>query len=704
MAFDASSVVAEALPADEQRKILNPDDKWTDERAYSIVKSDWSYAESFRFNAHDWRYRNALELYLAWAGQRYWDGTRVPRSSLGIPVAFQQIEALLPKLVGVLCATDGYHFYGNQPDKSEEYELGVLAWRELILQQLDDTRFRMQVDRAMKSMGMLGNGVLEVGFEEYEDESIEFDKKIVTTRAAALMHPLVGPMVIPTEQREKFSRKVRTEKKQRPYIRYVSLMDFYVDPNCESPRLQDAGYVIKRVYMRAEEIKALRGQPNFKIPNDQYLHNMSLAKSTANQDVTKQSAELFRYNMWNPSQDYSSDPDQKRIAVMEYTRNNRKVWWLQGGQDTESIIYNQPNRYGEINYYSVPYAHVLDRWHALSVCDVTEGEQRLQQALINGRIDEVALALHPPMVKRRGVTIPAYQLKRRPGVVIEAENPKEDVVQQEISNVTQQAFVEVAASEQRTQKTTGITDLAAMGTPTAGGNSANRTAAGINTQAGATADRIRYLVETAEDYLIEPVVNAIIRFDRKFLDMQSASNWLKLDPRFKNLDPEKVMNMRVTAECRGSKKMAARQGFLQVFPMLAQTVLNPELLQQMAQINQKKLNPKTLVDMLMDAVNYAPKNPLFEDMTPEDVQRMNQPPAEAMLKMQQQQMQVQSDQQINQNNLKTKLIDTLIKELMGGHQKYSELDDKYIIGLLQAAASQQGKDDSGGAGSDSSKG
>src|SRR5207245_11160266 len=43
------------------------------------------------------------------------------------------------------------------------------------------------------------------------------------------------------------------------------------------------------------------------------------------------------------------------------------------------------------------------------------------------------------------------------------------------------------------------------------------------------------------------------------------------------LDPAKVMNTRVTAECRASTKMAGRAAFMQTFPMLMQTVLNPEL-------------------------------------------------------------------------------------------------------------------------------
>jgi hypothetical protein len=736
-----SPPIAEPLEGKDASKILTPEDSWTDERALKIVRSDWAYAESFRVNAHDWRYRNADELYLGWYPQRYWDGTRIPRSSLGQYVIFQQIQAMLAKTVPPVTSFDNMHFYAEQPgdDKTDDY---VLAWSELIKNQLMETKFRANVQRALQSLKQYGNGILEVGFENYTEEYVTFEKRMVPTKFGPLQPGMLGqapmpsmmgngagmppmgngngmpsgmgqgglpPGMVPTQTEEKFSRKVIKETKTRPYVRYVSIKDFYVDPNCESNVLQDAGYVIKRVYMRAEQIKALKGQDGFKIPDDDYLSRISKAKSTSNQDVTKQAVELFRYTNWSPSVDYSSDPSQKRIAIVEYTTRDRKIWWMQGGDEQQSIIYNQKNRYGCINYWSAPYAEVMDRWHGLAVADVGEGEQRLQASIINARIDELALSLHKPMLKRRGVTIPQYQLKVRPGVVVETESPEQDIKTMEVDNITAQAYVEVDASNNRVQKTTGMTDLAALGTASPGGNSANRTAAGVNTQSGATDTRMFYMVGTIEDLLIEPVLNAVIRFNRKFMDMKTASNWLKLDPRFQKLDPVKVMNCRVIGEMRGSIRMAARSGFLQIFPVLAQTVLNPELLTLVGQQQQKALNAVELVRRLDDAINYSGREPLLIDMTPEQIKAQQQPPPQEMLKAQGQKAQQDSDEKIVNNRIIADLFKTLIKSGMAAHAQHGELDDNYAIEmaklLLSAHTAQQtGDDDSGGAGEDSQAG
>ena len=664
--------IPDPLPLTEQTKIGVD---WTDANALRIVRSDFAYAEAYRTHAHDWRYRNASELYLAWAGQRYWEGTRVPRSSLGIYVAFEQVESMLPKIVRAICDPDTYEFFADSPDIAT-------LWRELIINQLKESNYREQIRLCAKSSLVYGNGILEWGMEDYEDENIEIQETQSVKRFTTMYHPIAGMVNMPQELDFNYKRKITRETKRRPYVRYRSIIDSYADPNCESAQVQEGGYFIVRRYMRAEEIKALRGKKDFNIPDDGTLATYAASKTTANQDVTKLSNELFRYNLWNPAQDYSGDPAQKRIEVIEYTRPQRKVWVL----NREHVAYNQKNKYGKINFYSMHYADVLDRWHALAITDVAEGEQRLQQGIINGRVDELALSLHRPMIKRRGVTLPPYQLKVRPGVVIEVENPEGDIKQLETENITQQAFIEVEASERRVQRITGMSDLAALGSPTSGGNSANRTAAGINTQVGATQDRASYYIQNAETLVIEPLLNSFIWLNKRFGDMKQASAWIRIHPDYKGAKVTDIMNARVSAECWGAVRAQARGGFLQLLPQLSQTLFNPELLQLYSQQQKKTISAQTFEQMVWDALGYRPRNPLFVDMTPQQIQAQQQPPAEAKMKMAMQQQQLTADKDKHDNANKTKLLNTLLQTIFGHMGKLAELDDKHIQHFSQILA------------------
>jgi hypothetical protein len=658
------AAIPEPLQGREAKEIKMPGDKWSDERAFKIVKSDFAYAESYRVHAHDWRYRNASELYLAWAGQRYWDGTRVPRSSLGIYVVFEQVESMLPKIVDSLCDPESYDFFSDNDD-------AAALWKQLILKQLEETHYREQIRLAAKSSLIYGNGILEWGMEDYEDEIIEFERSQKLKNVIPMQHPIAGWVNIPQSE-VNYKRKINNEKKRRPYLKYRSIIDCYVNPNCESPCLQSPGnYFIYRTYMAAEDLKAMRGMADWSIPDDDTLAEYSKAKTTANQDVTKLSAELFRYNMWNPALDYSSDPGLKRIETIWYTTADRKITLL----NREHVAYNQPNKYRKINYYSMHYADVLDRWHALAISDVAEGEQRLQQAIINGRVDELALSLHPPMIKKRGVTIPPYQLKTRPGVVIETENPEGDIKVLEVQNITQQAFIEVEASERRTQRITGMSDLAALGSPTSGGNSANRTAAGINTQVGATQDRARYYISNSENETIEPILNSFIWLNKRFMDPKLGAAWIKLHKDYPNIDPLEVMNAQVVGYCYASVRLQAKANFLQNFPTIAQVIFNPELLQMLAQQQKKTISIEAFERCIWDSISYTPRSPLIVDMNPQQKQAMQQPPPAEKLQAMIAQMQDQTNKSVHDNQNITKLLTQLLKSGFDHHKHMEGLDD-----------------------------
>src|SRR5882762_1367434 len=88
---------------DQQRETLVPEtSQWTDTRAMQIALADFQKAEAYRTANHDWRFRTSDQMYLAWKQRRTWEGTKIPKSSLGIFIALEQIEALLPNAIGSL--------------------------------------------------------------------------------------------------------------------------------------------------------------------------------------------------------------------------------------------------------------------------------------------------------------------------------------------------------------------------------------------------------------------------------------------------------------------------------------------------------------------------------------------------------------------------------------------------------------------------
>lgn len=650
----------------QEATIHQPVDLWSDDFAGKVAKRDYETAERFIASNHHKRWQTADELYLAWVRQKFWEGTRYPRSSLGVPVIFQQVEALMPHLMSSVFG-DPYPFDaeprpGTHPRQSR-------AVRDLMAYQLEEANVREVFRRTFKSGLIYGNGIVELGWLTQKRKRIRHFN-VHTPVRAIMQHPIAGPVPVVTGIRHEVKSREVEEDVNRPFLRSVDIRDFFIDPNCPGPLIREARYAGTRCFMTVDELDALRKQAHFKIPDRDRLLQMAKERPYTQGDTSKSIGEAYRGVSWQPHQEESSDPGAKRIEVVNYQTNERMVWLL----NRDAVCYNRPHPYGGIMLFNVFYVDVLGRFYGLSISDVNEGEQRLQQGMLNGRVDELALALHPPTVKRRGQSTPSYQLRRRPGLITEVDDePNKSLVREQVQNVTQHVFIETEASERRSQKNTGITDLAVLGTPGGGGgNSANRSATGVRVQAQASGRRIEYLVENIEDTFIAPLLDAIHELNKRYLDPNQVLEVLGPDGQSLEIDPLDVKNADVKFSLRGASKLRARESLQQIVPMVMQAFMAPEFLSMLAQQQQKTIDIEEVANMIMDSAAYKPRSALFRQLTPEEQQAMNKPPAEETIRMEMQRERLQS-QSANQDR---KSMMDMFKEIVKAIAQEAVAEDK----------------------------
>ena len=658
------------LTNEESSRILLADQKWSDDYALKIACQDFNAAESYRTSNLDFRWATADQLYLGWGATKFWEGTRIPRANIPNYTVFEQTEAMLPKVVGAIFADWPNWFQADARPGTTPQE--ARAAQHLIMAQMDNLpRFRMATvrevfRRCFKSGFIYGNGIAEI----YQQQRVE--KRVFTYRdwkpeVKSLTHPQWGTVQVPTgRMKATIKRKNYDEKINQPFLRHIDIRDFYIDPLCSSHLVSDSRFCAVRRMMPIDEVASYRDVDNFRIPSNDDLILLSRRRPGAQADFTKQQTDLYRQMWWQPQMDTTSDPAGKNLEIIEYTTKARKVWVI----NRCYVMYNQPNEYGFLNFYDFFYCDVPGRFYGLAISDVCEGEQRLQKAVIDARIDELSLSLNKPMVKRRGLAIPAYQLKVRPGQMIEADNPKEDIMPgMAVNNVTQEAYIEVQASDTRVQKITGGSDLAILGTPSSGGNSANRTATGVGAQVQATGTRVNYQVENAEDNVIEQFLGDWLELDQKFLDPNEIIRILGPDGKTLTLDPLSIINSSVKFSMRASAKMASRASLAQNFPLVLQTLMNPGLIQQLAAMGQA-INFVELEQMLFDMLVHQPVTSLFRKLTPEEQQKMNQPPPTDMLHMQMQQERIAGQKDMNED----KQIADLVREMLKGMIQHGTAD------------------------------
>jgi hypothetical protein len=659
----------------QQDKVTLPSQRWDDDFALKIAKRDFEDSEVWRSNSLDFRWQNADQLYLAWVQQRFWEGTRIPRANIGIYTAFEQIESMVPKILQSIFADYPNWFQtearpGTTTDMARAVSNLVIAQMENMGQHRIAT-VREVMRRCLKSAGIYGNGPAELCWLQKEETRFVTFREYYPERQD-ITHPILGRQTVSTGRQLSRIRQIpRVEKTNQPFLRYISIKDFYVDPNCAGPQVSDGRFCAVRKLMTVDEILSYKKSFGFNIPDTGYLVELSKKKIVAQGDNTKQMADMYRQMWWTPQNDTTADPGGKRLEVVAYHTPERLVWMA----NREAVLYNQPHPFGFMPFYDLFYCDVLDRFYGLAITDVVEPEQRLQQTIINARIDELALNINKRMVKRRGVSIPAYQLKTRPGQVIETDNPREDIVYDVPPNQAQDAYIEVQASDNRVQKITGGSDLALLGTPSSGGNSANRTATGVGAQVQATGSRVQYQVENAEDTVIEQMLSDWLTITQRFIERDQIIDMIGPDGQQLQVDPLTIINSRVKFAMRASAKMAARQGLLQVFPLIMQSLSNPGLLAELRTAGMT-VNWTELESMVFDACGYRNKTSLFRKLTPEEAQQANQPPIQEMIRMQMQQERIAGQKDIAEDKQLADMVRELIKSAVDHHRGSAETDQQ----------------------------
>lgn len=663
----------------ESSRILLADKSWSDDYALKVSMQDFNAAEQHRTSNMDFRWATADQLYLAWGATKFWEGTRIPRSNIPNYTVFEQIESMIPKIVGAVFADWPNWFQasprpGTKPDE-------VRAVQSLIMAQMDNLpRYRQAtvrevLRRGFKSGFLYGNGLIEIYQSRKKEQRIYTYRKF-RPEIKMLTHPQWGQIRIPTGRMKSEIKRVPFEEKiNQPFMRHIDIRDFYIDPLCSSPLVADSRFCAVRRMMPLDEVISYRDVDDFNVPEDDDLIMLSRRRPNAQADFTKKQTDLYRQMWWQPEIDTTSDAAGKNLEIIEYTTRARKVWVI----NRCHVMYNKANEYGFLNYYDIFYCDVPGRFYGLAISDVCEGEQRLQKAIIDARIDELALSLNKPMIKRRGLSIPAYQLKVRPGQMIEADNPREDILPgMAVNNVTQEAYIEVQASDVRVQKITGGSDLAILGTPSSGGNSANRTATGVGAQVQATGTRVQYHVENSEDCVIEQLLGDWLTLNQKFLDPNEVINILGPDGKNLTMDPLTVINAQVKFSMRASAKMASRQALSQNFPLVLQTLMNPGLMQQLRAQGQT-INFVELEQMLFDMLVHQPVSNLIRPMTQQEQQMMQQPPPEAMLKKQ-----MQDDRMAGQQNMASdKQVADLVRTVLKGIMDHGQNDHSSAVDAAQ---------------------
>lgn len=562
--------------------------------ALSLVKTTFATYETFRSNNHDRRWQAHDSLFFGFVPQRMWPGSTIPRSSLGVPIVFDQVEAALPPIMEAL-------FGGDE-------------WCEAIAEQGTDPAEARQTHAALMYDFDHGKGAIQSSCEP----EIELAVKQV------LLYGQGGVLI-------KYNPATRAAVPE-----WIDLRNVYFDPACPTPSIDDMRAVIHKIDMTVEEIASYRGQPGMNIPSDEVLYYLAKSRPGVFGDNSKRAQEALRGVTYSPTPDqWLPNPAAQMIEVLCYYSAGRIIWTL----NRTYVAYNEINPYGFIPLAFAPCYSVPGRFYAMGIADVQDGNQRYIEALFNARLDELALILHPPKAVKRGMLLTPAQQRWGVGQSIQVDNPREDIMPFTPPNATANVMGEIQYIEIASEKRTGINGVG-QGVPR-GGN-VNRTATGVQSQQNASASRIRTIVKAIEDYMLTPMLYKMLAIKQLYADPDQmypansvpgqpiqmvAGNIIRKPARFKLLCSSKLMT-----------KMKLQE----IAPMLLQNLTTGPLVAALAQTGQT-VDFNELINLVIDSTGIRKRYNLVRPMTPEEQQKVQQ---EQQMQMQQSQQQIQAQQQM----------------------------------------------------------
>lgn len=586
------------------------------EAALKLVIQDTSLAERF-IQAKRWmlEWDRAQLLFEALAEVRYWEGTSIPRAHVSVPLVLKHIESILPQIMSGLFSSDPPFTFQPRPGTKQDAARAAAA---VIAYQLDEIGFREEVRKGVKSALLFGNGIWKWGWESSTRKRREYRRK-----AQPLTIPGengLPPVTIPTKQSDRLEVKEIEEEVACPTFEFVNVRHVLVDPGLREPDIRGAKYVIHRMYLTADQLDELRDFEGYDIPDRETLLNLFLPPKEPTHSSPLETVPLSLEKEFTPLPrwvDSTVDPLEQPIEVLERWDNDSVITVL----NRKVVIRNEPNEFGVIPFLSLAYIDNIDSFYGLGLARLIGGEQRLQQGMINARLDEVAINLNGMFVRQRGKNVPSQNLRMRPGGIIDADEASAITVLPRL-NAVPEAYVEVQASDARAENISAANELIVQGSlPSEGRSSITRTATGVQALTGGSGARLQYMVENLADQVFVPFLMQCHEMNaaklplpqlRRILDDELQQAWQG--------DELDILNARIRFSVLAAAKMQVRRAMAQSLPLLFQFLLSAPV-SQMLQAQGQKIDVAEMVNMLFDVSGWTNHSSVVLPLTAEDEQR-----------------------------------------------------------------------------------
>ena len=178
-------------------------------------------------------------LYLFRVPQAFWEGSSVPRASLGVPLIYEHIESLLPQVMSSIYSDNTPFLCFPRPKTQMQV---ARAAGNILSYQLDNMNFREELRLTAKEALVYGTGIMKWGWKRYTRTVTKFERQ----GPPEIKGVGVGTVKVPTKASETILEKTEEIEVNEPFASVPSMSSLLaMNPRSSLKAMRDSVSTMK---------------------------------------------------------------------------------------------------------------------------------------------------------------------------------------------------------------------------------------------------------------------------------------------------------------------------------------------------------------------------------------------------------------------------------------------------------------------------
>lgn len=661
---------------------FNAQGQLANDKKVALVVQSAQQAKAFIQNKQ-WSllWRDADLLYQAPRPLSVYENTYVLEPNVQRFTVAKVCNAVVPQLYKGLFYDDPPMLLRPRPGTSQVI---VDAKTSIFSYLLDECNFKTNTKWGLEQMAHLGTGIFKWGYDWKEVVTYKREATKIHIDLGASTDVGASSVDFPTDE----APSITQEKKvlPLPFFEWRPIDKVLVDPQLSVGDIRKARWVVDVRYMDyyqycdlKKAVLAARGDDKgtaldgWNFLSDEQAASLwdGLKRAPKLETESSTYVEGVVHHAEPASQKTSPDPRFTKLEVLEYWDDKQKIVVL----NQQHRMFDGPNEFRQIPFLSANWWNRPRAFYGMGLGLIVGQNQRVDQGTINAILKILSFGVNPIYLRDRNDNAPTQMIRTGIGKIMSVTDTEKSYKLMETPKVPGDIWTALKESETATESSSGADQMLVQGSSAGPRSSMGRTAGGANILAGASATRL----DGPLDNFIEQVFKPFIRIlDMLVFNIMSDNAILHIlgkekgEEFIKNPDfsMQRFHDAQIDYEVLAGSSLAAKRTMAQSMVMLTQILDNPQIQEQLAEINEEYIDFKPIINMWLEASEWKNNNDIIKKMTPEMKQKRAQNSkaalvqAQAQAKSQSENQKFQQKQQLEDQSSDNRLKRDITREAM----------------------------------------